>query len=184
MAKSDVEYQRKLDEEYKNADSSPLYKADRLAFDGHDFFSIDKKYIVKAHLNTNIKHDTMLIPTASGSIKKYIPYALAQFELDGKKHSLTLYKSVQLMLSEEYKDYIFLPFRDHTNNVTSYGGGRYIDLEEKSKAHIWIDFNKAYNPYCAYSEEYNCPIVPVENTVQTEVRAGVRLDSGHFEYHK
>ncbi len=88
------------------------------------------------------------------------------------------------MDNPKYKEYLFMPFKDPTNGVSTYGGGRYLDIKKPDSDRILIDFNKSYNPYCAYSEEYNCPIVPTENTVHSEIRAGVRLEGGHFDYHK
>jgi uncharacterized protein (DUF1684 family) len=69
---------------------------------------------------------------------------------------------------------LFLPFTDLTSGVESYGGGRYIDMEVQ-KGNTWtIDFNKGYNPYCAYNEKYSCPIPPAENDLKVEVKAGVK----------
>ena len=76
---------------------------------------------------------------------------------------------------KEYKDHLFLPFRDLTNDVETYIGGRYIDLTIPKGNKITIDFNKAYNPYCAYNyTDYSCPIVPEENKLQTRVLAGIK----------
>ncbi|WP_321538818.1 DUF1684 domain-containing protein [Flavobacterium piscinae] len=69
---------------------------------------------------------------------------------------------------------MFLPFTDLTSGIESYGGGRYIDLKIQ-EGKIWtIDFNQAYNPYCAYNEKYSCPIVPEENDLKVEIKAGVK----------
>ncbi len=183
-ARSSEEFQKKLDTEYRDADQSPLYAADREKFVGHDYFPIDSRYVVLARLEYEAQPDTVIFPTSSEVTKKYITYARAHFTLDGQSCTLMTYRSLRLMEMEEYADYVFLPFRDASNNFSSYGGGRYLDLETSQKGKIWIDFNKAYNPYCAYSEEYNCPVVPIENKLPMEIKAGVRLDGGHYEYHK
>ena len=83
------------------------------------------------------------------------------------------------MKREGYEDYLFLPFLDNTNGVTSYGGGRYIELRISKGDSIEIDFNSAYNPYCAYNEKYSCPIVPRENYLDIEVKAGVKAFKKH-----
>ncbi len=184
QVKNIVRFQKNLNEEYKDENTSPLYPEDREAFDGHDFFPISDKYIVEARLHLDIHHDTVYMPTSRGEVKKFIPYALATFSLDEQQDSLYLYSSVALMDNPKYKNYLFIPFKDHTNEVNTYGGGRYLDLEKPEKNKILIDFNQSYNPYCAYSEEYNCPIVPIENTVNNQIKAGVRLVGGHFGYHK
>ena len=83
------------------------------------------------------------------------------------------------MKEEGYEDYLFLPFLDDTNGEESYGGGRYIDCRIPEGDTIEIDFNKAYNPYCAYNENYSCPIVPRENYLAIEVKAGVKVFKKH-----
>ena len=75
---------------------------------------------------------------------------------------------------EKFKKHLFLPFTDLTSGVESYGGGRYIDLEATDKDTMIVDFNQAYNPYCAYNEKYSCPIVPEENDLKVEIKAGVK----------
>ena len=78
------------------------------------------------------------------------------------------------MQQEKYRDYLFLPFTDNTNGEQTYTGGRYIDLSIPDGDTIVVDFNKAYNPYCAYNKKYSCPIVPSVNNLDTEIRAGVK----------
>lgn len=95
------------------------------------------------------------------------------FELDGETHRLTIYQSYPLTANDTH---LFLPFMDETSGVTSYGGGRYLDLSLNDVAHtstVTIDFNKTYNPYCAYSKYYSCPIPPSDNTLDVEINAGV-----------
>jgi uncharacterized protein len=95
---------------------------------------------------------------------------------------LNLYQSQSLMEVDAYKSHLFLPFTDETSGAGSYEGGRYIDLsfEDIRNKKIVIDFNKAYNPYCAYvSGKYNCPIPPAENTLPVRVEAGERQYAKH-----
>ena len=86
-------------------------------------------------------------------------YGVLSFELNGKAFELNVYQGKELMNSEKYKDYLFLPFLDNTNGEGSYSGGRYIDLRIPEGDTMIIDFNTAYNPYCAYNELFSCPIV-------------------------
>ena len=79
----------------------------------------------------------------------------------------------------DYRDYLFLPFLDATNGIETYGGGRYIDLTIPESNQITIDFNKSYNPYCAYNEKFSCPIVPRENYLSLKVNAGVKRFKDH-----
>jgi uncharacterized protein (DUF1684 family) len=78
------------------------------------------------------------------------------------------------MQESDYRDYLFLPFIDQTNGEETYGGGRYVDLRIPEGDTLIIDFNKAYNPYCAYNKKYSCPLVPAVNELKTSVTAGVK----------
>ena len=75
---------------------------------------------------------------------------------------------------ENQSNELFLPFLDDTNGMSSYGGGRYLDLQIPTSDSLWLDFNRAYNPYCAYNERYSCPIVPRDNYIPIRVTAGVK----------
>jgi uncharacterized protein (DUF1684 family) len=101
-------------------------------------------------------------------------YGVLSFELQGQTFELNVYQGKDLMKEEGFTDYLFLPFLDNTNGDATYGGGRYIDLRIPLDKELEIDFNTAYNPYCAYNEKYSCPIVPRENYLDMEVRAGVK----------
>jgi len=169
------EFQKTLNEEYKDLKNSPLRDSVRIVnFKGHEFFEISENYRVKAKLIKATKPDTIKIMTSSGRIKNYDKYAKALFEIDGQEYSLTLYQSHRLRAMDQYKDYLFLPYKDHTNGIESYGGGRYIDLRIPEGDEIIIDFNQSYNPLCAYSDGYSCPIPPEENHLEREIRAGVK----------
>ena len=106
----------------------------------------------------------------------YRKYGIARFTLDNKKLELSIYQNQKLMTSLEYAEHLFLPFNDTSNGKSTYEGGRFIDLEIPSEGSqtIVIDFNKAYNPYCAYNHKYSCPIPPAENYLQVAISAGVK----------
>jgi hypothetical protein len=120
--------------------------------------------------------------TTTDRLPLYRKYGIAHFTLNGKKMSLSIYQSQELMITIEYAEHLFLPFNDATNGTLTYGGGRFIDLEipkEGSKT-IRIDFNKAYNPPCAFTPYATCPIAPPENRLAVPVRAGEKkYGSGH-----
>jgi len=170
-----IEYQHELNEEYKNPKESPLSPAERKAFTGHHFFPIDEKYHVIAKFEKLPVASIYQMKTTANSIKDYDVYGIATFILDGKEYQLNIYQSHQLRTQEKYKDHLFLPFTDQTNGADTYGGGRYIDLKIPSGDTIELDFNKAYNPYCAYATGYACPIPPKENDLPLAVKAGVML---------
>ena len=94
--------------------------------------------------------------------------------MDGVKLKLNVYRNIDLSKTEEYKDHLFLPFSDLTSGKESYIGGRYIDLKIPKGKTIAVDFNQAYNPYCAYNHKYSCPLVPLENDLKVEIKAGVK----------
>lgn len=168
-----LEYQYELNEEYKNPEESPLSAKERKAFKGHHYFPIDEKYHVTATFEKLPPQSIFQMKTTANSIKDYDVYGVATFILDGKEYQLNIYQSHQLRTQEKYRDYLFLPFTDQTNGSETYGGGRYMDLKIPSGNTIELDFNKAYNPYCAYSAGYACPIPPKENDLKTEIKAGV-----------
>ena len=93
---------------------------------------------------------------------------------------MVFYQNVKGAANPLYKDHYFLPFKDNTNGGESYGGGRYIDLIiEDLKSEVQVNFNVAYNPYCAYNDKYSCPIVPSENYIDIEINAGVKAPADH-----
>lgn len=170
-----LKFQHELNEEYKNPAESPLSEKERKAFDGHHFFPIDEKYQVIASFEKLPPASTFLMKTTANSLKEYDVYGIATFTLEGNQYKLNIYQSHQLRTQEKYKDYLFLPFTDQTNGNETYGGGRYMGLTIPSGNTIELDFNTAYNPYCAYSIGYACPIPPKENDLQLEIKAGVML---------
>ena len=168
------EAQRKLDEEYLDVETSILEPEDFKNFDGLKFYPLDSKYIVKAEFVRTPDEKPFLMPTSTSRLPEYVKYGEAHFTIDGKGFTLNLYKSTEQNVGSEYVDYLFLPFTDLTSGVSSYGGGRYLDLKIPEGDTIIIDFNKAYNPYCAYNSRYSCPIPPEENDILVRIEAGVK----------
>ena len=117
--------------------------------------------------------------TTSDRAAEYRKYGELKFQLQGKKFKLNLYQNIKLSQRKGYEDYLFLPFTDASNGEGSYGGGRYIDFRIPKGKEVVIDFNKAYNPYCAYNGKYSCPIPPVENDISVAIKAGVKTWGKH-----
>ncbi|WP_208103158.1 DUF1684 domain-containing protein [Flavobacterium ichthyis] len=165
-------YQQHLNSEYKDPEKSPLLKKDLKKFKGLNFFAANEKYFVMAKFVRTPNEKPFEMPTTTTRKPIYVKYGEAHFELDGKKVKLDVFQSL------DYKKInpkaLFLPFTDLTSGVESYGGGRYLDLEIPENEVIVIDFNKAYNPYCAYNHTYSCPIPPAQNDVPVEINAGVK----------
>ena len=169
-----IRFQRDMNEEFKNPETSPLKDRDRKNFEGLNFYRPDTNYIVRAKFTRTPDSKPFLMPTTTDRKSEEVVYGIARFELNGKTHELEVYQSLDLMDQEDYENYLFLPFLDETNGSETYGGGRYIDLKIPSGDVLVIDFNRAYNPYCAYNKKYSCPLVPRQNYLRTSVRAGVK----------
>lgn len=167
-------FQNQLDKEYADEKESPLKKSDLEHFKGLEFFAIDPDYCVEAKLVKTPNEKPFVMKTSGNRTPLYVKYGEVSFTMKGKVCKLNIYRNIELSKLEKFKNYLFLPFTDLTSGVESYGGGRYIDLEATDKDIITIDFNQAYNPYCAYNEGYSCPIPPKENDLLVEVKAGVK----------
>ncbi len=167
-------FQKKLNEDFKNAEKSPLTENDLANFTELSFFPIDTTYTVKAKIERIKDAKPFKMQTTTDRLPIYVLFAIASFELNGKNYSLEIYQNENLMNSTIDKNYIFLPFTDMSNGKTSYEGGRYIDLEVPKGDELIIDFNQAYNPYCAYNPKFSCPIPPKQNHLDTFIEAGVK----------
>jgi len=169
-------FQYDLNVEFADATKSPLTEEDMKTFKALEFFDIDEKYNIEADFELTPNTPVFEMPTTTDRLPLYRKYGIASFTLDGKKFELSIFQNQQLMNDFNYKDYLFLPFNDATNGTATYGGGRYLDLEipKEGSKKIRIDFNKAYNPYCAYNHTFSCPIPPSENNLPIAIPVGVK----------
>lgn len=172
--KNAKKFQQKLNKEFASKEESPLTEEDLASFEGLDFYAIDSSFIVNAALTFHKDSEPFTMKTTTDRLPVYKLYATAHFEINNKKYALEIYQNEKLVLTPEYEDYLFLPFTDLTNGNGSYGGGRYIDLSLPEGESIIIDFNQAYNPYCAYNDKYSCPIPPKTNDLELAIKAGVK----------
>ncbi len=172
--KDALKFQEKLNKEFADKQKSPLTEEDLKTFKALNFFPIDTNYRVIATLKFFENSKTFKMKTTTDRLPEYKIYASATFKINGVEHVLHIYQNQKLLLNTDYEDYLFLPFTDNTNGVTSYGGGRYIDLNIPKGDTIIIDFNQAYNPYCAYNHKYSCPIPPSSNNLNIEIPVGVK----------
>ena len=168
------EFQNNLNKEYADIKESPLTEEDFTVFKTLDFYPINKQFIVEANFVRTKKEKVFEMKTSTTRLPKYKKYGELFFAIDGKNFKLNVYQNIDLSKKEGYKDYLFLPFSDLTCGKESYIGGRYIDMRFPKSETVIIDFNKAYNPYCAYNHKYSCPIVPLENDLKIEILAGVK----------
>src|SRR6187399_324520 len=139
------------------------------------FFPVNEKFRMNCRFERTINSPWFRMES-SGPIKKnYRVYGVIHFTINDTAVILNIYQSQDLMTTQQYKDHLFIPFTDATSGEETYESGRYIDLETRDiiNENVLIDFNKAYNPYCAYvSGKYNCPIPPVENRLIVAIPVG------------
>lgn len=169
-----LEFQESLNAEFKNPEQSPLPDRFRSDFESLDFFAPDTNYVVTANLVRTPEALPFLMPTNTGRTSEEVVYGIVTFSLNGKEFSLEVYQNTELVEDKDYEDYLFLPFSDETNGNETYGGGRYLDLRIPTGNTLVLDFNQAYNPYCAYNKKYSCPLVPSVNNLSTKILAGVK----------
>ena len=167
-------FQKELNAEFKDPETSPLADRFRINFETLDFFEPDTNYVVVAEFIRTPEALPFSMPTTTDRESTEVLYGIAKFTLNGKAHQLEIYQTPELITQEKYKDYLFLPFTDATNDEETYGGGRYLDLRIPDGNTIVLDFNKAYNPYCAYNKKFSCPLVPSVNNLKTAVKAGLK----------
>ncbi|MES2587360.1 MAG: DUF1684 domain-containing protein [Bacteroidota bacterium] len=158
--------------------SEVLDSTEKAHFKGICYFEIDTNLIVDATFKRE-KGKKFQMPMSKERIVYYQKYGTLTFIKNDTLCVLTVYENLNLKKKKGYEDYLFLPFKDKTSGTLTYGGGRYLDLR-KSKQSTWkIDFNLAYHPYCAYSERYSCPLVPSENKIPVEIKAGECYQGSH-----
>ncbi len=155
------------DENFRNSDESPI--KDKASFKGLNYYSFNKDYIIDFALEKAEKTETVDIKMTDGTTEKLILFGKIKGEFKDFTIALTIYQ-------RENGDF-FLPFKDKTAPTETYGGGRYLDLPLKNAKNnqLRVDFNLAYNPFCAYNEDFACPIPPVENTLPIRIEAGEKL---------
>ncbi|MHA1954657.1 MAG: DUF1684 domain-containing protein [Candidatus Heimdallarchaeaceae archaeon] len=157
---------------FKSSDHSPLTPHQREVFHNLDYYEPNKdlKFIVELKLFN--QQERVNIVTSKGNVQEYIKHGYVEFEVDSQKCMLTVFKDTD-------SDYFFVPFKDKTTGKETYDAGRYVELEKVNKNEYELDFNAAYNPYCAYNENWVCPLTPFENTLSVEILAGERKFEEH-----
>jgi len=160
-------------QDFVKDERSPLKEED---LEYLQFFAADSTYAVEAHFTPTPDAKAFEMATYSGMMKPYQKYGVFTFTIDTTIHRLAVYRSLRLAKMPGFKDYLFLPFRDLSNGETTYGGGRYLDFKTTDivEDKMILDFNKCYNPWCHYSDGYNCPIPPAENHLEVEILVGER----------
>ena len=151
------------DQFFKQHPQSPLTSAQRKQFKGLDYFPENPALDLTVEILPFADQETIIMQTSTGDEQTYTRHGKFHFQVDGEEAELTLYAS-----PHGY----FLPFVDSLRGTETYGAGRYLDPEELADGRFHIDFNMAYNPYCAYNENWSCPLTPFENRLKVPIRAG------------
>ena len=141
------------------------------------FFPIDPAYRVNCVFERIQDSIGFTMKTSANTLQHYYKYGQLDFTLAGKSCRLFVYQNSALMETKDYRDYLFVPFTDATTGDESYGSGRYLEfyIRDISNNTLELDFNKCYNPYCAYASGYHCPIPPNENNLTVAVKAGEKM---------
>lgn len=160
------DFRAEKDEFFAHNYQSPLTRDQRRAFQGLHYFPENPELRLEVAVEPLLKPDEIEMQTSTGAVQVYTRYGRFQFTVEGQPAELTLYQS---------EGGFFLPFVDALAPKETYGAGRYLEPEELGGNQFLIDFNYAYNPYCAYNENWICPITPVENRLQIPIRAGEKL---------
>ncbi len=147
--------------------SSPLTQAQRVAFRQLDYYPPNFDLIFRVKLLKDGSPKQIGIQATGGETRPAVEYGRFDFDVAGNKLSLYVYK-----MAGDDSNELFVPFTDETCGKASYSGGRYIDLNQNESGEYLLDFNYAYNPYCAYNHNYSCPIVPQENHLDAPIEAG------------
>lgn len=171
--KSIKQYRKEYKQEFREKPNGPLSKKDLRKL---NFFPPDQGFQFQCQFTRAENEQPFEMTTYAGTTQAYIKYGTLYFELEGQSYQLAVYQNLRLLRMPQYKDYLFIPFKDLTNGESTYGGGRYLDISRKDiiNDQLILDFNLAYNPYCAYKDGYQCPIPPQENHLEIEVLAGER----------
>lgn len=156
----------------RTSEESP-FKSNRDEFKGLSYYEPDLKYRVIAELVPIKKKEVVALSTNDGKEQRYQQYAFAEFDLNGYHHKMLILEVIDM---GPFRGKLFFAFGDETSADETYGAGRYLDLEKMPGSQtITLDFNKAYNPYCAYNESYSCPLPPRENLLTIPIRAGEKV---------
>jgi uncharacterized protein len=165
-------YQEDLNAQFTNPVTSILPLKSFNAFRGLEFYPINLNFRVEAFLMKTPDELPFQMQTTTDRLPWYVKYGELHFTILDINFKLDLFQSLEP--KEGYENYLFLPFTDLTSGDGSYGGGRYIDLIISENQTIILDFNKSYNPYCAYNPRYSCPVPPEQNDLNIRVEAGVK----------
>lgn len=165
-----IEEERAEKERFLKTSKESPFAENPDTYKGLKYYAPDLKYKITANLTPIQNKQVVLLPTSDGKEERYVEYAHAEFDLDGYHNKLLILEMVDM---GPYRGKLFLAFGDETSANETYGAGRYLDISKVQGSNtITLDFNLAYNPFCAYNDKFSCPIPPKENLLNVAIRAG------------
>jgi uncharacterized protein (DUF1684 family) len=163
-------FRKEKDDFFAKHPDSPLTHDQKHDFQGLHYFAENTDLIFEVAIKAFPRQETVEMQTSTGEIQPYQRYGKIKFNVEGKTAELTIYSS---------EGGYFLPFVDAMAGKETYGAGRYVEPLPLENGKLLIDFNYAYNPYCAYNARWSCPIPPAENRIKVAIRAGEKIFSSH-----
>ena len=160
-----TEFRRSKDEFFATDHHSPLTHEQQSGFHGLSYFDENPALMLALEPKELDPQETIEMQTSTGDVASYLRWGKLEFQVDGEKAELTVYRDAD-------GEGFFLPFADQTSGSDTYGSGRYLEPQELPHGKLLVDFNYAYSPYCAYNEQWSCPLTPFENRLQVPIRAG------------
>jgi uncharacterized protein (DUF1684 family) len=157
------EFRQAKDAFFAHHPQSPLNAEQKDNFDGLRYFSEDPDLRLELEVDEFEEKEHVQMQTSTGDMQEYVRYGKVKFDVNGDQAELTLYAN---------EHGLFLPFVDSQAGSETYGAGRYLEPEPLPNGRVLVDFNLAYNPYCAYNERWSCPLPPAENRLDVPIRAG------------
>lgn len=159
-----TEFRAAKDHFFGDDDNSPLTPEQKQDFNGLNYFEEDPDLNLLLDLQEFGEQEAVEIQTSTGDVARYRRWGNISFQANGRSAQLTVFKSDD--------GAAFLPFADATSGEETYGAGRYLEVEPPHNGKVRVDFNYAYNPYCAYNEKWSCPLTPPENRIDVSIQAG------------
>ncbi len=171
--KEEIEKEREVKDRFMRTSAESPFAKSKETYSGLKYYPPDIRYRVLADLQPIQQKKVVVLSTNDGKEQRYIEYAYAVFKLEGVTNKLLI---LEILDMGPFKGKLFLAFGDATSAVETYGAGRYLDVTKTpGSSTIKLDFNLAYNPYCAYDNTYSCPFPPSQNLLKMAIKAGEKV---------
>jgi len=170
-----TKFRASKDEFFAKDHHSPLTQEQQQLFDGLEYFPENPDLRLELEIDEFVEKNSIEMQTSTGDVQTHLRYGKIHFQVDDQEVELTLYKDTHGF---------FLPFVDDLAGKETYGAGRYLEPESLPDGKLLVDFNYAYNPYCAYNDLYSCPLTPRENRLKVSIKAGEKLPTGEWANHE